>query len=221
MGWRSQSADVQGTPLSSPPSSLRVVARARARPAGPAQSSALHDFVRCGRTKEAHRRAFARSGGLLRSVAGQGHGQSDRGQRPQVPHPQGDPSGEELAWGLGPRTCCLQDRSGSSTACWRVVSLQLRSGGSSSQYAPVGPSSGRWNDYQNDMLPFARRDRWRFRRATPRGRLALGSPNRAPTASSPRAAALARRGTAPSRCSRGLPAVARRLIPASMLCAMM
>jgi hypothetical protein len=41
---------------------------------------------------------------------------------------------------------CLQDRSGSSTACWRVLSWQLRSGGSSSQCAPVGPSSPRWND---------------------------------------------------------------------------
>jgi hypothetical protein len=42
---------------------------------------------------------------------------------------------------------CLQDRRGSSTAYWRVLFLQLRSGGSSSQYAPVGLSSGgRWND---------------------------------------------------------------------------
>src|SRR5829696_880959 len=48
-------------------------ARMRARPAGPAQSSALHDFARSGPTKEAHRRAMNRSGGLLRSVAGQGH----------------------------------------------------------------------------------------------------------------------------------------------------
>jgi hypothetical protein len=45
----------------------------RARPVGPAQSSALHDFARGGPTKEAHRRAMNRSGGLLRSVAGQGH----------------------------------------------------------------------------------------------------------------------------------------------------
>jgi hypothetical protein len=49
-------------------------ARMRARPAGPAESSALHDFARSGPTKEAHRRALNRSGGLLRSVAGQGHG---------------------------------------------------------------------------------------------------------------------------------------------------
>jgi hypothetical protein len=42
----------------------------RARPAGPAQSSALHDFARSGPTKEAHRWAIYSSGGLLRSVAG-------------------------------------------------------------------------------------------------------------------------------------------------------
>jgi hypothetical protein len=30
----------------------------RARPAGPAQSSALHNFARSGPTKEAHRRAL-------------------------------------------------------------------------------------------------------------------------------------------------------------------
>ena len=50
------------------------VARMRARPAGPAQSSALHNFARSGPTKEAHPRAMNQSGGLLRSVAGQGHG---------------------------------------------------------------------------------------------------------------------------------------------------
>src|SRR5512132_927 len=37
----------------------------------------------------------------------------------------------ELAGGLEPPTCCLQDRSGSSAACWRVLSWQFRSGGSS------------------------------------------------------------------------------------------
>ena len=52
--------------------------------------------------------------------------------------------------GLEPPTCCLQDSSGSSTASWRVVSWQLRSGGSSSQCAPVGPSSAGWND-RNDL----------------------------------------------------------------------
>jgi hypothetical protein len=45
----------------------------------------------------------------------------------------------------------LQDSSGSSTACCRVVSLQLTSGGSSSQCAPVRPSSARWNDMRNDI----------------------------------------------------------------------
>jgi hypothetical protein len=43
----------------------------RARPAGPAESSALHDSARSGPTKEAHRRALDRPDGLLRSVAGQ------------------------------------------------------------------------------------------------------------------------------------------------------
>ena len=46
----------------------------RARPVGPAESSALHYFARSGPTKEAHRRAMNQSGGLQRSVAGQGHG---------------------------------------------------------------------------------------------------------------------------------------------------
>jgi hypothetical protein len=45
----------------------------------------------------------------------------------------------------------LQDRSGSSMACWPVASLQLTSGGSSSQCAPVGLSSARWNDNGNDI----------------------------------------------------------------------
>ena len=45
---------------------------------------------------------------------------------------------------------CLQDSSGSSTECWRVLSLQLKSGGSSGQCAPVGPSSAWWNDQRND-----------------------------------------------------------------------
>jgi hypothetical protein len=47
----------------------------RARPAGPAESSVLRDSARSGPTREAHRRAFYRSDGLLRSGAGRGHGQ--------------------------------------------------------------------------------------------------------------------------------------------------
>ena len=84
-------------------------ARMRARPAGPAQSSVLHDSARRGPTKEAHRRALNRSDGLLRSVAGQGHarvlrvtlprGASDQRKRaeagiPRSPTPGGDSSGE-------------------------------------------------------------------------------------------------------------------------------
>jgi hypothetical protein len=41
-----------------------------ARPAGQAQSSALHSSARRGPTKEAHRRALNRSDVLLRSEAG-------------------------------------------------------------------------------------------------------------------------------------------------------
>jgi hypothetical protein len=37
-------------------------------------------------------------------------------------------------------------------ACWRVLSLQLTSSGSSSQCTRVGPSSARWNDKRNDIL---------------------------------------------------------------------
>ena len=54
--------------------------------------------------------------------------------------------------GAVPNGICLQDRRGPSTACRRVLSLQLASGGPSSQCAPIGPSSGRWNDKQNDTL---------------------------------------------------------------------
>jgi hypothetical protein len=60
-------------------------ARKRARPTGPAQSSTLHYCARSGPTKEAHRRAMNRSGGLLRSVAGT-----------TAPHPLRDPSREGL-----------------------------------------------------------------------------------------------------------------------------
>src|SRR5215218_5549389 len=49
-------------------------ARMRARPVGPAESAVFHNFARRGPTKEAHRRALDRPDGLLRSVAGRGHG---------------------------------------------------------------------------------------------------------------------------------------------------
>ena len=49
---------------------------------------------------------------------------------------------DSAVFGAGARTRtgigCLQDRRGSSTECWRVLFLQLRSGGSSSESAPVG-----------------------------------------------------------------------------------
>ena len=56
----------------------------------------------------------------------------------------------ELSRGLEPPPCCLQDRSGSSTACWRVLSLQLTSERSSSQCVPDGLSNAWWNDHEND-----------------------------------------------------------------------
>jgi hypothetical protein len=61
----------------------------RARPVGPAESSALHDFARSGPTKEAHRRALYRSGGLLHSVAGQGHARFLRVTLPRERSDQG------------------------------------------------------------------------------------------------------------------------------------
>jgi hypothetical protein len=44
----------------------------------------------------------------------------------------------------------ITDSSGSSMACWPVLSLQLTSGGSSSQCAPVGRSNAWWTDRGND-----------------------------------------------------------------------
>jgi hypothetical protein len=66
-------------------------ARMRARPAGPAQSSALHYSARSGPTEEAHRRALNQSGGLQRLT-------STNGPRPApaAPHPLRDPSREGL-----------------------------------------------------------------------------------------------------------------------------
>jgi len=71
-------------------------ALARPGPQGRPKSSALHDFARSGPTKEAHRRAIYSSGGLLRSVAGQGHGRvlpvtlprgaSDQAKRAEAGH---------------------------------------------------------------------------------------------------------------------------------------
>jgi hypothetical protein len=59
---------------------------------------------------------------------------------------EGDLRIPRLPGGLEPPTCWLQDSWQASTACWRVLSWQLTSGGSSSQCAPVGPSNAQWND---------------------------------------------------------------------------
>jgi hypothetical protein len=56
----------------------------------------------------------------------------------------------ELAPGLEPGTCCLQDSRQPSTASCLVPSLQLRSGRPSSRRARVGPSSPWWNNIEND-----------------------------------------------------------------------
>ena len=55
------------------------------------------------------------------------------------------------------RLSCLQDSGQPSTGTCRVVSLQLRSGRSSSQCAAVGPSAAWWNDKWNDGLSSQRR----------------------------------------------------------------
>jgi hypothetical protein len=65
------------------------------------------------------------------------------------------PSGDAWRTGAGlpwPQVASsgLQDSSGSSTACWQVLSSLLRSGASSSQYAPVRFSSACWNVHRND-----------------------------------------------------------------------
>ena len=82
----------------------------RARPVGPAQSSVFHNFARRGPTKEAHRRALDRPDGLLRSVAGQGHGRflpvtlprgaSDQGKRAEAGSPR-SPTPGGTHWGRG------------------------------------------------------------------------------------------------------------------------
>ena len=71
-----------------------------------------------------------------------------------MPHPA--PVRDRAGAGTGARTpnLLLQDSSGSSTAYQRVLSLQVRSGGSSSQYAPVGPSRAGWNNKRNDISAF-------------------------------------------------------------------
>jgi hypothetical protein len=92
-----------------------------------------------------------------------------RSERPGVPHQR--PAPLELAGGLEPATCCLQDRSGSSTAYWRVLSWQLRSGALSSQYAPDVPSIGWWNDKRNDIRPLHPRPVDSMSGARPRRRL--------------------------------------------------
>src|SRR5215207_1686314 len=84
----------------------------RTRPVGPAESSVFHYSARRGPTKEAHRRALNRPDGLLRSVAGQGHGRflpvtlprgaSDQGKRAEggshrSPTPRGTHQGR--GWG--------------------------------------------------------------------------------------------------------------------------
>jgi hypothetical protein len=84
----------------------------RAPPAGPAESSVFHYSARRGPTKEAHRRALNQLDGLLRSVAGRGHGRflpvtpprerPDQGKRSEAggrrsPTPRGTHQGR--GWG--------------------------------------------------------------------------------------------------------------------------
>jgi len=51
----------------------------------------------------------------------------------------------------------MQDSRQRSRGCWCERSLQVRSGGSSSQYAPDRPSSAWWNDKQNDIAELVSR----------------------------------------------------------------
>jgi hypothetical protein len=95
----------------------------RARPAGPAESSALHDFARSGPTKEAHRRALNRSGGLLRSVAGRARLRRDptqRNDRASSPHSQHSQK--------CPLTCGFGARGGIRTLDLPITSRILRVG---------------------------------------------------------------------------------------------
>jgi hypothetical protein len=64
----------------------------RARPAGPAQSSVLHNSARRGPTKEAHRRALNQPDGLLRSERADQRKRAEAGD-PQVPTPRGTHQG--------------------------------------------------------------------------------------------------------------------------------
>jgi hypothetical protein len=73
--------------------------------------------------------------------------------------------------GFEPPTARSVDRSGSSTVCWLVLSLQLRSDAVSSQCAPVGPSVGWWNDKRNDIRPLHPRSVDSMSGARPRRRL--------------------------------------------------
>jgi len=52
--------------------------------------------------------------------------------------------------GLVDRPSCLQDSGESSTACCRVLSLQLRSGALSRWCHPVARRGAWWNDKRND-----------------------------------------------------------------------
>ena len=92
--------------------------RANACPARrPAESSALHYFARSGPTKEAHRRAMNRSGGLLRSGASDQRKRAEAGDH-RSPTPRGTHQGgirgvigEPIRGeSRGPRNCCAAVR---------------------------------------------------------------------------------------------------------------
>jgi hypothetical protein len=83
-----------------------------------------------------------------------------------VDQPPYDAAEATVCSGLSPaqlptqhHACCLHDSRASSTACWRVLSLQVRSDGSSSQCAPVRSSDARWSVQRNDrpVVPVASR----------------------------------------------------------------
>jgi hypothetical protein len=126
----------------------------RARPAGPAESSALHDFARSGPTKEAHRRALYRSGGLQRSVAGQAPSArraTQRNDRPSPPHSKHSQKypltcGLEPEEGFEPSTFRLRVETHPSSRFYPERFWLLVSAGSSVEYVPDAPCYGRGND---------------------------------------------------------------------------
>ena len=83
-----------------------------------------------------------------------------------------------------PRVGGLRWVHGQQTGSKRLQAWQLRSGGSSSKYAPDGRSCVRWSDTQNDMPPQRPTRQLTLHRARASGVPALGTTRPSATASS-------------------------------------